>query len=210
MRYFLKTKDPLYVDAWKALTEVRDARYYFFKEKVESWGFHAFGMEDFCIPHAFFILRKEGDKSYRGPAIEGFKGGKLSFQKDGAYFHYTLHGRNRRATELRKQLEGAPPAPAELNGNHFRRDREAAFCARFGLPNAVFDGGRINFALIYLLHDGTLVCSLPFSTGGRDPAPAVIPEGTEEITERAFRELIDQHNAAVAKDEEKEEAECAS
>ncbi|MCY1382783.1 hypothetical protein D9M69_708400 [compost metagenome] len=97
-------------------------------------------------------------------------------------------------------MNDAPPLPAELQGEvtHFRRCIATAFCIRFGLPNSVFTGNTVGFALVYLLQGDLLVCNLPYrDDNSKEAAPAVFPIGFEEITERAWHTEVDRHNAAI-------------
>lgn len=200
MRYYLKTTDSLHVATFKALEEMAAARYLFFIALAREWGFDEIGMHEFGEPHFFCKLTEE--QSRKGSAIEGFKGGELIHHEGRRYFQYTFHGKNKRAAELRKQFADAPPLPPELQGECYtfgRRDVDTVFTKRIGLPNGVWEGNRVSFALCHLLDGGVLVCSLPFNTRtDEEAAPAVIPEGFEEITERAWVAEIDRHNAEVA------------
>lgn len=199
MRYYLKTTDSLHVATFQAIEEMATARYQFFIALAREWGFDEIGMHEFGEPHFFSTLTEERDR--KGPAIEGFKGGELIHHKGKRYFQYTFHGRHKRAAELRKQFADAPPLPPELQGEQYnfgRHNVDAVFTRRIGLPDGVWEGNRISFAMCYLLKGDVLVCSLPFNTRtDKEAAPAVIPEGFEEITERAWAAEIDRHNAAL-------------
>ncbi|MBU0563285.1 MAG: hypothetical protein KJ890_07160 [Gammaproteobacteria bacterium] len=200
MRYYLKTTDPLLIATFRSLKETAAARYMFFIALAREWGFDEIGMHEFGEPHFFSKLMEGRDR--KGPAIEGFKGGELIHHNGKRYFQYTFHGKNKRASELRKQFADAPPLPSELLGEQYnfgRRNVDTVFTKRTGLPDGVWEGNRISFALCHLLDGDVLVCSLPFNTlTDKEAAPAVIPEGFEEITERAWVAEIDRHNAAVA------------
>lgn len=200
MRYYLKSTDPLHVATFQAIKEMATARFRFFISLAKDWGFDEIGMHEFGEPHFFCKLAGE-DSGCKGPAIEGFKGGEAIHHEGKRYFQYTFHGRNKRATELRKLFQGAPPLPPELQGEQYnfgRRNVDTVFAKRLGLPDGVWEGNRISFALCHLLTGGVLVCSLPFNTStDKEATPAVFPEGFEEITERAWVAEIDKHNAAV-------------
>lgn len=200
MRYYLKSKDPSHIAAFKALKEMADSRYRFFIALARGWGFDEIGMHQFGEPH-FFCKLAGDNQDWNGPAIEGFKGGEVIRHEGKRYYQYTLHGRNKRASELRKLFNDAPPLPTELQGEHYtfgRRDVDTVYTKRMGLPNGVWQGNRVSFALCHLLDGDVLVCSLPFNTrSDNEAAPAVIPEGFEEITERAWVAEIDRHNAAI-------------
>lgn len=201
MRYYLKTTEALPVSTFRSLKEMAAARYRFFIDQAREWGFDEIGMHEFGVPHFFCKLAGEG-RDRQGPAIEGFKGGERIYHDGRYYFKYTFHGRHKRSAELRKQFADAPPLPPELQGEQYnfgRRDVDTVFTKRMGLPDGVFEGNRISFALCHLLDGDVLVCSLPFNTRtDKEAKPAVIPEGFEEITERAWVAEIDRHNAAVA------------
>lgn len=200
MRYFMRSTDPRYVEAFKVLRAEAGARIRFFQEKAREWGFDEISAEEFGGPTSFFKRVSEGDKASRGPAVEGFKGGERMLDEKGYFFRYSLHGRNKRATELVRQLRDAPPVPAELNDgkSHFRRNIASVFCARFSLPNNVWTGNSLGFALVHLLVDDVLVCSLPYREDDtKEAAPAVFPTGFEEITERVWAADIDRHNKSV-------------
>lgn len=200
MRYYLRSKDPLHVATFRALKDMADGRFRFFIALAREWGFDEIGMHQFGEPH--FFCKLAGDNQDRkGPVIEGFKGGEVIGHEGKSYFQYTLHGRNKRAAELRTQFKEAPPLPPELQAEQYnfgRRDVDTVFTKRMGLPNGVWEGNRISFALCHLLDGDVLVCSLPFNTRtDKEAAPAVIPEGFEEITERVWVAEIDRHNAAI-------------
>lgn len=197
MRYYMKTTAPLYVEAFKEILDQASARHRFFKQIAQGWGFDEIGMQEFSYPTTFYKRCAAEEKQQRGPEIEGFKGGERHHQDGATYFKYTFR-RSKHATELRKQYAGAPELPAELQGEHFRSDMATAFCQRFQLPNHVFTGNSIGFALVHLLQGDILVCNLPYRDDNTiEAAPAVIPEGFEEITERAWHAEIDRHNKAV-------------
>ena len=201
MRYYLRSTDPLHVATFKAIQDMAVARYRFFISQAKEWGFDEIGMHEFGEPH--FFCKLAGDAADRmGPAIEGFKGGEAFHHEGKRYFQYTMHGRNKRATELRKQFKDAPPLPPELQGEQYnfgRADVDTVFAKRLGLPDGVREGSRISFAMAHLLRGDVLVCSLPFNTrADKEAAPAVIPEGFEEMTQRAWAAEIDKHNAAIA------------
>lgn len=201
MRYYLKTTDPQYLEAFREIKGMAGARFRFFKQKAQEWGFDEIGLEDFGSPTSFFKLQQNGQGGLKkGPFIEGFKGGYLHHQEGNAYFRYSFHGRNKTATVLMRELENAPALPLELTGDqhHFRKNIATAFCLRFGLPTYSFDSSRVELAMVYLLRSGVLVCSLPYNTrNDYEAVPAVIPEQFEEITERAWATEIDKHNASV-------------
>lgn len=197
MRYYMKTMAPLYVEAFKEIRDQASARHRFFKQIAQSWGFDEIGMQDFGYPSTFYKRCTAEDKQQRGPEIEGFNGGERHHQDGATYFKYTFR-RSKHATELRKQYVGAPELPAELQGEHIRSDMSSAFCQRFQLPNNVFTGNSIGYALVHLLQGGILVCNLPCRDDDSiESAPAVFPDGFEEITERAWRAEIDHHNRSI-------------
>ena len=201
MRYYLKSTDPLHVATLKAIKAMAGARYQFFIALAREWGFDEIGMHEFGVPHFFCKLACEGTDR-KGPAIDGFKDGERIEHEGRYYFKYTFHGRHKRSAELRKQFADAPPLPPELQGEQCtfgRRNVDTVFAMRLGLPDGVFEGNRISFALCHLLDGDVLVCSLPFNTRtDKEAKPAVIPEGFEEITERAWVAEIDRHNAKIA------------
>lgn len=197
MRYFLKTTDQKYVESYRQLSEMARDRSKYVLKMARSWGFDEIGVNGFSDHVAFFKLATEDDRSLRfGPPIEGFRACRKNPKEhynDGLYFRYYFHGRNKLATELQKQLKaGMPPRPEELK-EYFRRPTvDSAFSVRHGLPDGHFSGNRILYSVIYLLHDNTLVMSLPVTD-----EEVVIPETCEEITERACGMEIDKHNDAV-------------
>jgi hypothetical protein len=199
MRYFMKSTSPFYIAAFKEIRAMASERHRFYKAKAAEWGFDEIACTDFRSP-AYFFKRADDPTAHIGPTIEGFKGGQSVKDPKGTYFRYSFHGRNKRASELMKQLKDAPALPPELQGdNHWRRkDISAVFCARFGLPDGVFQSNHISFGVIYLLNDDLLACSLPYRNDtSKEAAPAVFPEGFEEITERALHAEIDRHNQAI-------------
>lgn len=199
MRYFMLSRDPRYVEAYKELRAAASARIRFFQEKARALGFDEIGAEVFGFPGNFF--KRVGDNDLqRGPAIDGFKGGKRVNTEQGAFFHYTLHGRNARATELMKAFQGAPDVPEEMKGRLYaiRRDISTAFCLRFGLPTNVWTGNAIAFGSVHLLSEELVACNLPYrDDNSKEAAPPVFPAGFEEVTERAFIAAIDAHNRAL-------------
>lgn len=200
MRYFMRTTEPEYVEAFKALRATASERYKFFKQKIQEWGFDEIACSDFGFPTSFYKRCSGSLADPRGPAIDGFKGGERVIEQDTYFYRYQFR-RSKKATELQKQFDGAPAMPPELTGdNYYRRPNIAsAFCVRFGLPNNVFHGDRIGFALVHLLSGEVLVCSLPCrEDDSKEAAPAVFPQGFMEITERAWAAEIDRHNKSVS------------
>jgi len=108
MRYYLKSQDPSHIATFKAVKKMANSRYRFFIALAREWGFDEIGLHEFGTPVNFCKLA--GDNQDRmGPAIEGFKGGEVIRHDGKRYYQYTLHGRNKRAAELRKMFNDAPP-----------------------------------------------------------------------------------------------------
>lgn len=197
MRYYLKTTDQKYVESYQQLAEMARDRAKHVLTLARTWGFDEIGMDDFSDHVAFFKMATEDDRKLRvGPPIEGFRACRKNprdYHNDGLYFRYYFHGRNKLAAELQKQLNaGMPPRPEELK-DHFRRPTvDSAFSVRHGLPDGHFSGNKILYSMIYLLRGDVLVMSLPVTD-----EEVVIPDGCEEITERAWGAEIDKHNAAI-------------
>lgn len=200
-RYYLKTTDRKYLKAYEKIQKVSAARVKKFREIARSWGFDEIACEDFGTP-MYFFKEVDGGVRQKGPEIEGFKGGSMVSEAGRTFYKYSFHGKNKTGTELRKQLSEAPvePLPKELWGKHHHRlSIDAVFAARFGLPDGVFSERRLKFAMVYRLRGDVLVCSLPYCSDktSNEYKPVVIPKGCEEITGRAWAEMIDEHNAAV-------------
>ncbi|AXH75201.1 MAG: hypothetical protein [Caudoviricetes sp.] len=200
MRYYMTSTDPRYVETLKAITAEAGDRHLFFKQKITAIGFDEMGMHAFGVPVFFYKLCPEGEHAARkGPAIEGFKGGERVYDNGGYYFKYTVRGRGKKFYD--ELCAGAPALPGELKGagSYRRPDISTVFASRFGLPDGVFNERSIQFASVFLLHDKTMVaCSIPYRDDeSKEAAPAVIPEGFTEVTERALQAEIKKHNDAV-------------
>lgn len=197
MRYYLKTNDPTMVASFRELTKVEQDRIEYVRGLARNWGFDEVGMRGFGSHVAFFKLAKDSDQNLRiGPPVDGFRPCRKSpreHYEGKLYFRYYFHGNHKLGTKMRKQLEnGMPPLPEELRGSYFRKTVDVAFCIRHGLPPEHFAGNKILFPMVHLLQGDLLVMSLPVTD-----KDVVIPEGCEEITERAWGAEIDKHNASV-------------
>ncbi|BCP56233.1 hypothetical protein K32_48500 [Kaistia sp. 32K] len=202
MRYYIKTTDPRYVEMLKELTALAGERYAFFKARAVELGFDEIGMHELGVPVFFFKQCADGATAPRkGPKIAGFKGGDRVYDGGKYHFKYSVSGRGKAFYDA--FVAGAPTAPEELTkGNFYRPSISTVFCLRLGLPDGVFDERSIQFGTVFLLHDKTMVaCSLPFrDDDSKEAAPVVIPDGFEEITERALVEEIKKHNESIKAD----------
>lgn len=201
MRYYIITTDQRYVDAMKELRAMASERYKFFRSKLASIGFDEMGTHEFGVPQFFYKLcEDQSGQERKGPAVAGFKGGDRVYDNGKYYFKYTVRGRGKAFYD--QLVDGAPALPQEMKtGEFYRRpDIDTVFCARFGLPDGVFNERAILFGSVFLLHGGTMVaCSLPFrEDDSKEAAPAVIPEGFTEVTERALQAEIKKHNDALS------------
>ena len=205
MRYYLRATDPKYVQAYKDLRGCAKERYLFFKALAQQWGFDEIGMHDF-LPPEFFCKLAEDTKARKGAAIEGFTGGDAQYHGRKRYFVYTLHGRNKRATQLAKTFKDAPAQPSGVvDDRNFVRNPtiKALFISQLGLPNDVIIGSRVLHGDAKLLDGDVLVLDLPFTTDPAQPKThAIVPDGFEEITARVYAAEIDKHNAAIEASEQ--------
>lgn len=201
-RYYMKSTDSNYVEAFKELRAMATARFHYLHAKAKSLGFDEIAVHDFGADVSFYKKREGISPARKGDTIEGFKGGELTYEKKGSFYRYQLRQNNKTASAIRKDIAaGMPERPVELNGDlYWRRPTiSAVFCARYGLPDGIYDGSHsIGYGQVYLLQDSIIACSLPYrDDGSKDAAPAVFPEGFEEITERALVAEIDAHNKAL-------------
>lgn len=200
MRYYITTTDTRHVDTLRELKAMAGARYRFFKAKIEAMGFDELGMHEFGVPRFFYKLCDDQiNPPYKGPAVPAFKGGDRVHEGGKYYFKYTVRGTGKAFYD--QLVDGAPAVPEELTKGDFYRkpDINTAFCMRLGLPDGVFNERAILYGQVFLLHNDTMVaCSLPFrDDDSKEAAPAVIPDGFIEITERALHAEIKKHNEAL-------------
>jgi hypothetical protein len=189
---FLTTQAPEHTAVYTELHELRKLRFKYFRELVTAAGFDEYGGEDFCTPRTFY--KKATGTARKGPAIEGFKGGESHWEGSDRYFKYTVHGKQVKGTDFRKQLE-ACPHQLEADGHMIRRTLSAFVCQRLGLPTEVFTDSKFMLSHVHMLKGSTLALCIPFDNAN---PPDGAPSGFTEVTELQFCKLIEEHNASLA------------
>lgn len=168
-------------------------------------GFDYAKAHDFSGPYAFVKARPRDflpEHRYKGPPIEGYKGGEYDNQAGG--WVYSLHMRHSKANE-RKALCGAIRKKHWPEGKHPNAYITASgmIIDQLGMYAEAFRtvGGRscIRFSSVYKLQ-GQLLVDMPISKNedtNRYNVPE-IPAGWTEVTARQVAELFNAANDAAA------------
>lgn len=165
-------------------------------ELSESWGFFMCRCSDFGVSPEFLLKREEGDKSRKGPEIEGFKGGSLIGLEEGACFIYSLN-RRKAGNEKRAMLENLRKKHRpEGMEHHVFGGKEGFICKLLGLSMELFTGNSIRYSSCYKL-DGKLIVTMPAGNSSDGMVIPIAPEGWTEITAGDFLSRVKAHNDRI-------------